>query len=81
MEAQDLEGEGTNATFDVVAPQGAERSLTANSKAINHKAINVTPWDGCARAITCTHHLHILEDRAVSVRIIRHSNSYVFEYY
>lgn len=35
--------------FEYVAgPQGAQRSITAVSKAINHKAINVTPWDGYA---------------------------------
>lgn len=34
----------------IARPQGAERSLTADSKAINHKAINVTPWDGYATA-------------------------------
>lgn len=34
------------------------RNLTADSKAINHKAINVTPWDGYATVITYTRDLY-----------------------
>lgn len=35
-----------------------QRNLTADSKAINHKAINVTPWDGYATVITYTRDLY-----------------------
>lgn len=34
------------------------RNLTADSKAINHKAINVTPWDGYATVIAYTRDLY-----------------------